>query len=222
MAATSWRRERRPDRGLVQDPHAGQQRRLAQDGAVAELPVEGRRIGLVRGRQRLEILPAGMQALVGHDHVGAGQRPARAPPTGRPGPRRPPARRRRSPAQARRARLAAAPATGAERTSMPSATLVRQARWLGRPSTVTRQSKQTPMPQNGPRGAPEPRLADGDDVGGRERGGDGLARQRLDLGDRRSGGGPARRPAACRGASGAWQKVYNAKTAPANVRNGIR
>ena len=38
---------------------------------------------------------------------------------------------------------------------MPSATLVRQARWLGRPSTVTRQSKQAPMPQNGPRGAPE-------------------------------------------------------------------
>jgi hypothetical protein len=44
---------------------------------------------------------------------------------------------------------------GAERTSMPAATSVRQARWLGRPSTVTRQSKQTPMPQNGPRGAPE-------------------------------------------------------------------
>ena len=38
---------------------------------------------------------------------------------------------------------------------MPAATLVRQARWLGRPSTVTRQSKHTPMPQNGPRGAPE-------------------------------------------------------------------
>ena len=43
------------------------------DGAVAELPVEGRRIGLMRGRQRLEVLAAGMQALVGHDHVGAGQ-----------------------------------------------------------------------------------------------------------------------------------------------------
>ena len=38
---------------------------------------------------------------------------------------------------------------------MPAWALVRQARWLGRPSTVTRQSKQTPMPQNGPRGAPE-------------------------------------------------------------------
>ena len=38
---------------------------------------------------------------------------------------------------------------------MPDSTLVRQARWLGRPSTVTRQSKQTPMPQKGPRGAPE-------------------------------------------------------------------
>ena len=37
--------------------------------------------------------------------------------------------------------------TGAVRTSMPGAILVKQARWLGRPSTVTRQSKQTPMPQ---------------------------------------------------------------------------
>ncbi len=46
-------------------------------------------------------------------------------------------------------------ATGAEWTSRPGSTLVRQARWLGRPFTVTRQSKQTPMPQKGPRGAPE-------------------------------------------------------------------
>jgi hypothetical protein len=39
------------------------------------------------------------------------------------------------------------PAVGLDRTSISGATLVRQARWLGRPSIVTRQSKQTPMPQ---------------------------------------------------------------------------
>ena len=64
---------------------------------------------------------------------------------------------------------------------MPAATLVRQARWLGRPSTVTRQSKQTPMPQNGPRGAPERAWRTATMSGRRERGGDGLAFQRLDL-----------------------------------------
>ena len=35
----------------------------------------------------------------------------------------------------------------AEGQQVRSATLVRQARWLARPSTVTRQSKQAPMPQ---------------------------------------------------------------------------
>ena len=39
-------------------------------------------------------------------------------------------------------------------TTMPSATLVMQARWPMRPSTVTTQSKQAPMPQCSPRGAP--------------------------------------------------------------------
>ena len=77
---------------------------------------------------------------------------------------------------------------------MPASTLVRQARWLGRPSTVTRQSKQTPMPQNGPRGAPERACRTATMSGGRQGGGDRLARQRLDLAaveadaDRRAGG----------------------------------
>ena len=64
---------------------------------------------------------------------------------------------------------------------MPAATLVRQARWLGRPSTVTRQSKHTPMPQNGPRGAPERAWRTATMSDGGERRGDGLAFQRLDL-----------------------------------------
>ena len=100
---------------------------------------------------------------------------------------------------------------GSERTSMPAATLVRQARWLARPSTVTRQSKHAPMPQNGPRGAPDRACAHRHDVGRGQGSGDGLAGQRLDLGARRSGGGPARRPAACSDASGAWQMVYNGR-----------
>ena len=74
MAATSCDREGRPDRRLAHDPGAGQQGRLAQHGAVAELAIEGRRHGFVRGRERLEVLAAGMQPLVEHDHVGAGQR----------------------------------------------------------------------------------------------------------------------------------------------------
>ena len=76
--------------------------------------------------------------------------------TARPGRRRPPARRRRWSAASpvgfgaeRRRRAGAAPVT-----TMPSATLVMQARWPMRPSTVTTQSKQAPMPQCRPRGAP--------------------------------------------------------------------
>lgn len=38
---------------------------------------------------------------------------------------------------------------------MPGFASVRQARRCGRPSTTTRQSKQTPIPQKIPRGAPD-------------------------------------------------------------------
>ena len=65
--------------------------------------------------------------------------PGRAPPTGRPVRRPPPGHRRRSPRPAARARWPR-PRPRATNTSMPAKTLVRQARWLGRPSTVTRQS----------------------------------------------------------------------------------
>ena len=76
---------------------------------------------------------------------------------------------------------------------MPAATLVRQARWLGRPSTVTRQSKHDAHAAERPARRARAGLAHGDDVGGSERGGDGLAFQRLDLAaveaeaDRRAG-----------------------------------
>jgi hypothetical protein len=41
--------------------------------------------------------------------------------------------------------------TSCTSTSWPGAAGVRQARWLGRPSTVTRQSKHWPIPQSSPR-----------------------------------------------------------------------
>ncbi len=67
------RRECRPDRRLVQDPDACTHRRLMQHGTVAELAVEGRYLGDLRGCQRLEVLAAGMQPLVGYDYLSASQ-----------------------------------------------------------------------------------------------------------------------------------------------------
>ena len=95
-----------------------------------------------------------MEPLVEHDHLGAGQRQ---------GARRRQAARSGADHQHLAGDLLGRPrgleaeavAAGDERTVHAGRTLVRQARWLGRPSTVTRHSKQTPMPQNGPRGAPE-------------------------------------------------------------------
>ena len=51
MAATSCAENAAHTVASLSDPDTGQQRRLAQDGAVAELAVEHRRVGLVRGRQ---------------------------------------------------------------------------------------------------------------------------------------------------------------------------
>ena len=53
--------------------------------------------------------------------------------------------------RARRGRSGAPPGAG---SSIPSATDVMHARVFGTPSTTTRQSKHTPMPQKTPRGAP--------------------------------------------------------------------
>ena len=133
------------------------------------------------GASGLKILPAGMQALVGHDHVGAGQR-QRA--------RRRQAGRSRAHhqhvagdllARARRARRAAASATGAERTSMPACDLGEAGALVGpavdRDQAVEADAHAAERPARRARTG----LAHGDDVGGRQRRGDGLARQRLDL-----------------------------------------
>ena len=63
---------------------------------------------------------------------------------------------------------------------MPSVTLVMQARWPMRPSTVTTQSKQAPMPQYRPRGAPVAVRRNATMPAADKRGGDGLALQRGD------------------------------------------
>ena len=84
-------------------------------------------------------------------------RPRRWRRTGRPARRRPRARRSAGPRPGRhpvRCRVGASGSATAPVTTMPSATLVMQARWPMRPSTVTTQSKQAPMPQCSPRGAP--------------------------------------------------------------------
>ena len=173
-------REGRPYRGLVQNPDAGQQRRLTQDRALAELPVEGRKIGRVRGRERLEILAAGLQALVGHDHVGTGQsEAARRRQAGRAGTHhqhiagdllggcwgRGLARRH----DGRRADIHAGFDLGEAGALAGTA--------IDRDQAVEADAHAAKRPSRRARTG----LADGDDVGGRKRRADGLARQRLDL-----------------------------------------
>ena len=72
-------RARRPPRpwprsGSARRPAARLAQRMRRRGTARR----GSRLGLVRGRQRLEILPAGMQPLVEHHHVGAGAAAASA------------------------------------------------------------------------------------------------------------------------------------------------
>ena len=156
-------------------------------------------LGLVRGRQRLEVLPAGMQALVGNDHVGAGRAPDRAPPTGRPDPRRPPARRRRSPL--RRAAGASAGGRGdglrSARPCRPRPWSGRRAGWAGRrpsPGSRSRRPCRRTARAAHPNG-PGARRRCRRQPGRRRWSRRSAPRSR----PRRSGGGPARRPAACSG-----------------------
>ena len=116
----------------------------------------GRGIGMAVGK-RLGVLPAGGAALVQHHHRCAGLRGGdRRRQPGRPGADHQHVARLVLGLRAVRfvGRAAPAASVGSPVTTMPSATLVMQARWPMRPSTVTTQSKQAPMPQCRPRGAP--------------------------------------------------------------------
>ena len=175
------RREGRPYRRLVQDPDARAHGRLEQHGAVAELPVEVRHLGRLRGRQRLEVLAAGMQPLVGHDHVGARQRQAaRRRQTSRTRAddqdiagdllgrrrrfRRPRGRHRRgTDIQAGLDLGQAGPLVGAA---------------IDRHQAIEADAHAAKRPARGARTRP----TNGDDIGRGQRGSDGLAGQRLDLG----------------------------------------
>ena len=168
-----------------------------------------RRSASLRGRQRLEELAAGMQPLVGDDDVGAG-----------PGEvaRRRQAGRSRADHQHVAGDLLGGSAagrvgrrTGARAPSRlpcrPRPWSGRRAGWAGRrpspgsrstrPCRRTARAAHPTAPGAPPRCRPRP---------GRRRS---SRRSAPRSRPRRNGGGPARRPAACSGASGAWQMVYN-------------
>ena len=211
MAATSWAENAAHTVVSLRMRTPAAQRRLrAATAPSRNWRSSAGELGRVRGRQRLED--------TGRRDAGARRprsrrrrpAPARAPPTGRPGRRRPPARRRRSPRPAR-GRRSAARRRGRRGAHVHAGRDLGQAGALARPAVDRDQAVEADAhAAERPARRARARLAHGDDVrpppAPRRWSRPAAPRSRA----RRSGGGPARRPAACRGASGAWQKVYNA------------